>query len=246
MLAVGLITPDQAGAVALEMGQRQATAMDKQPAITLSTSQTGPEQNGFNPMAYMAPGMALMFLMYTVSYGGRSLLVEKNLGTLPRLLVSPTNGAQVLIGKIFGVYVTGVMQMLILIVGCSLLFGIQWGDPLGVLVLVLAAVFAATGWGMLITSFATTPGQVNAIGTALMLTFGILGGSFIQTSIMPGWFQILSKITPNAWGLDGFLILGLGGKMAELGNSLLGLAVMGGSLFLVSILVFSRRSLVQK
>jgi ABC-2 type transport system permease protein len=152
----------------------------------------------------------------------------------------------VLIGKIFGVYGTGVVQMLILIVACSLLFGLQWGNPLGMLVLVLAAVFAATGWGMLITSLARTPGQVSTIGTAIMLIFGILGGTFIQTSVMPGWFQAFSRITPNAWGLDGFTTLGLGGSLADLGKPLLGLAVMGVVLFVISILIFGRRSFAQK
>jgi ABC-2 type transport system permease protein len=246
MLAAGLITPDQVNAIALEMGQRQANAVDQAPAIALQAAQSGQPQKAFNPMAYMAPGMALMFLMYTVSNGGRSILTEQALGTLPRLLVSPTNGAQVLIGKILGVYVTGVIQMFILIEACSALFGIQWGDSVGILVLVLAAVFAATGWGMLVTSLARTPGQVSSIGTAIMLIFGILGGSFIQVSIMPGWFQVFSKITPNAWGLDGFTILGLGGSLADLGKPLLGLAVMGLVLFAVSIFVFSRRSFAQK
>jgi len=246
MLAAGLITPDQINAIAMEMGQRQATAADDQPAITLQAAKSGQEQQAFNPMAYMAPGMALMFLMFTVSNGGRSILSEQARGTLPRLLVSPTNSAQVLIGKIFGIYVTGVMQMLILIVACSLLFGIQWGDPLGMLILVLAAVFGATGWGMLITSLVRTPGQVSSIGMAVMLTFGILGGTFIQTSVMPGWFQWFSKITPNAWGLDGFTILGLGGSLADLGKPLLGLTVMGVALFGLSILLFGRRSFAQK
>jgi len=246
MLAAGLITPDQISAIAAEMGQRQANAVDKAPAITLQTAESGQEQKAFNPMTYMAPGMALMFLMFTVSNGGRSILSEQAGGTLSRLLVSPTNSAQVLIGKIFGIYVTGVVQMLILIVACSLLFGLQWGDPLGMLVLVLAAVFGATGWGMLITSMARTPSQVSSIGTAIMLTFGILGGTFIQTSVMPGWFQWFSKITPNAWGLDGFTTLGLGGSLADLGKPLLGLAVMGVALFVVSILLFSRRSFAQK
>lgn len=246
MLAAGLITPDQINAIAMEMGQRQATAADDQPAITLQAAKSGQEQQAFNPMAYMAPGMALMFLMFTVSNGGRSILSEQARGTLPRLLVSPTNSAQVLIGKIFGIYVTGVVQMLILIVACSLLFGIQWGDPLGMLILVLAAVFGATGWGMLITSLVRTPGQVSSIGMAVMLTFGILGGTFIQTSVMPGWFQWFSKITPNAWGLDGFTILGLGGSLADLGKPLLGLAVMGVALFGLSILLFGRRSFAQK
>ncbi len=246
MLAAGLITPDQISAIASEMGQRQANAVDDAPAITLQAAESGPEQKAFNIMAYLAPGMALMFLMFTVSNGGRSILSEQAGGTLPRMLVSPTNSAQVLIGKIFGVYVTGVIQMLILIVACSLLFGIQWGDPLGMLVLVLAAVFGATGWGMLITALARTPGQVSNIGMAIMLTFGILGGTFIQASVMPGWFQAFSMITPNAWGLDGFTILGLGGSLADLGKPLLGLAVMGVALFVVSILLFGRRSFAQK
>ena len=246
MLVSGLITPDQVNAVGTEMGLRQANAVDQAPAITLLAAQSGQAQKAFNPMAYMAPGMALMFLMFTVSNGGRSILAEQALGTLPRLLVSPTNSAQILIGKIFGVYVTGVVQMLILIVVCSELFGIQWGDPLGMMVLILAAVFAATGWGMLVTSIARTPGQVRNIGMAMMLTFGILGGTFIQASAMPGWFQTLSKITPNAWGLDGFTILGLGGSIADLGKPLLSLAVMGMALFCVSILLFSRRSFAQK
>ena len=246
MLAAGLIRPDQISAIAAEIGERQANAVDGVAAITLRSEVSGQAQQAFNPMAYMTPGLALMFLMFTVSNGGRSILTEKALGTLPRLLVSPTNSAQVLIGKIFGVYLTGVIQMLILIVACSLLFGIQWGDPLGILVLVLAAVFGATGWGMLITSLARTPGQVSNIGTAIMLTFGILGGSFIQTSIMPGWFQWLSRITPNSWGLDGFTILGLGGALADLGKPLLGLALMGVILFGLSVVLFSRRSFMQK
>jgi ABC-2 type transport system permease protein len=79
-----------------------------------------------------------------------------------------------------------------------------------------------------------------------MLIFGILGGSFIQISYMPGWFQALSKITPNAWGLDGFTILGMGGSLVDLGRPLFGLAVMGVVLFVVSILLFGRRSFAQK
>ena len=78
-----------------------------------------------------------------------------------------------------------------------------------------------------------------------MLTFGILGGSFVQTNIMPSWFQWLSRVTPNAWGLDGFTILGLGGTLADLGRPLLGLLVMGLVLAAAAIALFNRRSLLQ-
>jgi ABC-2 type transport system permease protein len=139
-----------------------------------------------------------------------------------------------------------VAQMLILILASTLFFQLKWGDPLGVLALVLAAVFGATGWGLVITALAKRPGQVAAIGSALMLTFGILGGSFIDLSVMPAWVQFVSKITPNAWGLDGFTTLALGGGLKLLGTPVLALFVMGLVLFVIALAVFNRRGMASK
>ena len=194
----------------------------------------------------MAPGMALMFLMYTVSHGGRTLLAEQRQGTLPRLLVTPISTTQVLGGKVFGIYLTGVAQMLILIGASTLLFALKWGNLWGVLVLVLAAVAGAVGWGMLITALAKTPGQVSSIGSAVMLTFGILGGSFLSLDNMPAWFQSLSKITPNAWGLDGFTILALGGGLSEIMGPVTALVIMGALLFAVAVIIINRRGFAQR
>ncbi len=212
-------------------------------AITVRTMQGGNAGGGFNPLAYIAPGMALMFLMYRVSNGGRSLLVERAQGTLSRLLVSPTTAAQVLAGKMLGIFATGAAQLLVLIVASTLLFRLHWGDPVGVVVLVLAAVAGATGWGLLLTALARTPGQVSAIGAALMLIFGILGGSFVRIDAMPGWVRLASRITPNAWGLDAFGTLALGGSLPDIGTPLLALLVMAAVLFSVSTALLARRGL---
>jgi ABC-2 type transport system permease protein len=213
--------------------------------ILLNNQTTTSEAKDFNVLAYMAPGMALMFLMFTTSNGGRALLSEKNQGTLPRLLVSPTRSYQVLGGKVFGTFLTGTAQMLILIVSSGLLFNLQWGNPLAVLLLVLAAVFAAVGWGLLITAFAKTPGQVGTAGSALMLLFGILGGSFFSLANFPTWFQMVSKITPNAWGLDGFTRLASGGTLGDIVTPLCALLIMGAVLFAISIFVINRRNVMQ-
>jgi ABC-2 type transport system permease protein len=215
-------------------------------AITLKTDSQGAAAVDFDPLAYMAPAMALMFLMYTVSYGGRSILVERAQGTMSRLLVSPTSSTQILGGKVMGIFLTGVTQMGILILASALLFQVRWGDPLGVAVLILAAVFGAAGWGMLITAVARTPGQVANLGTAIMLIFGILGGSFINLEQMPPFMRAISSITPNAWGLDGFTTLALGGSLNDLGKPIFALLIMGTVLFAISTFIFSRSNLMKK
>jgi ABC-2 type transport system permease protein len=200
----------------------------------------------FDILAYMAPGMALLFLMYTVSYGGRSILAERSEGTLPRLLVSPTSMAQVLGGKVLGIFFTGLAQVGILILASSIFFGVKWGDAAGLVFLIMATVFGATGWGMFITAVARTPAQVGSIGSALMLIFGILGGSFINLEQMPSIVRTISKITPNAWGLDGFTTLALGGTLPNLVEPIIALLIMGAVLFGIAVVLLNRNGMMQR
>ncbi len=244
LIQSGLLDPQNAESEARALFQNGNQIENT--AITLRTNREGAEAIEFDILAYMAPGMALLFLMYTVSYGGRSLLAERSQGTLPRLLVSPTSAAQVLGGKVLGIFLTGVAQVGILILASTLFFGVEWGDTLGVIILILAAVFGATGWGMLITAFARTQAQVGSLGSALMLIFGILGGSFINLEQMPSMMRTLSRITPNAWGLDGFSTLALGGTLPNLVEPITALLLMGTVLFGIAVVVFNRNGIMQK
>jgi ABC-2 type transport system permease protein len=246
LVSSGRIPLQNAQAAGVALGVRQASLSSQSSSIILNNETPSGEAVKFDVLALLAPGMALMFLMYTVSYGGRSLLNERNQGTLPRLLVSPTTTVQVLGGKMVGTFLTGAAQMYILIEGTTVLFKLQWGDPLAVTALMLAAVFGAVGWGMLLTAIAKTPGQVSAIGSAMMLTFGILGGSFINMDNMPVWFQYITKITPNAWGMDGFNTLALGGGLHDIQIPILTLLAMGLLLFTIAVILFRRRGLTER
>jgi len=244
LLTSGIISPDQAAVVGQAVGQAQATDIDT--SIALKQVTASGEEVKFDVLAYLAPGMALMFLMFTVTYGGRSLLVEQAAGTLPRLLVSPTTSTQILAGKIFGIFLTGVAQLLILIGGTTLMFRLNWGNPLPVILMVLASVLGATGWGVLLTALLKTPGQAGAIGSAVMLIFGILGGSFTNMQLLPASIQMFSRITPNYWGLQGFTTLAAGGSLKAIGTPLLWLLGMFLVLFAIGVGLFSRRGLGKK
>jgi ABC-2 type transport system permease protein len=247
MLQSGRIRREEAARVGAQIGAAQADGGQGTAPVTVKTTATSGAGIRFDPLAYMASGMALMFLMFTTALGSRSFLVERSQGTLSRLLVSPIMPAQILAGKTTGTFLTGVAQMLILIVSSTLLFGLQWGDWLGVVVLVLAAVVAATGWAILIAVLARTPGQVMSIGSAITLLFGILGGAFISMNAMPGWFRLVSRITPNAWGLDGFTTLALGGRLTDILPVVAALLIMGLVLFGAAVvaLLVGRRGILQ-
>jgi len=244
LMQSGLVNPQNAESEAQSLFQNVGET--ESTAITLTKNTEGADAVDFDLLSYFAPGIALMFLMYTVSYGGRSILAERSGGTLPRLMISPTQTFQVLGGKVLGIFFMGVAQVGILILASTILFQVNWGNPIGITVLILAAVFGATGWGMLITAFARTPAQVATTGTVIMLIFSILGGSFISIENFPPLMQTLSKITPIAWGLDGFTTLALGGTLKNLTEPISALLIMGAVLFGVAVVIFNRNGLVQK
>ena len=225
-----------------EMGQRLISQDAAPQPIRIERDKAAAEAaSNPNFLAYIAPGMAVAFLMYTVALGGRSILAERDKGTLSRLLISPTSATQILAGKVVGIFLTGVAQVSVLIAASALLFGLRWGNLPGVVLLIVTVSAAATGWGLLLASLANRPGQVSSFGTALMLTFGILGGSFVQIPFT-GLLAQLSKITPNAWAIEGFMSLSQGGSLADIAPSLIALVVMAALLFGTAVLIFQRRS----
>jgi ABC-2 type transport system permease protein len=242
----GFVSPDQASIYAGKINQTGDFSGAGSSSIEIINQTSSGEMIEFDILAYMAPGMAIMFLMFTVTYGGRSLLVENRNGTLARLFVAPNPAGNILLGKGLGIFLTAVAQLLILIGGTSLLFQLQWGDALGVLLLILSAAFAATGWGLLFASLLKTPGQVAVTGSAVMLLFGILGGSFFDLSMLPDWISVINKIKPNAWAIDGFYLLSVGGKLRDITQNILALIIMGILLLVISTILIKRRGLVQK
>jgi len=246
LLASGAIQPQDAAALGAEVGREVVGNTSGNASIKLNANTVEGSGAKFDILAYLAPGMAMLFLMYTVSFGGRSLLVESRAGTLARMLISPTNPGFVLGGKGFGIFLTAAAQLVILIGGTSLLFRLSWGDGAAVALLILAAAFGASGWGILMASVLKTPGQVAITGSAIALLFGILGGSFFDMSLLPDWVRKVGMVTPNSWANEGFRILSMGGKLTAIQPHLTALIIMGVLLYTLGTILLSRRGLVRK
>ena len=99
---------------------------------------------------------------------------------------------------------------------------------------------------MLITTIAKTPAQVSNIGATVMLMFGLLGGTFFSLQNIPAWLQLASKITPNAWGLDGFTTLAMGGDFGDALTPILALLAMGVILFGLAVMLFKRSGIAER
>ena len=152
---------------------------------------------------FFSGGMAVFFLFFTVQFGVASLLEERHYGTLPRLLGAPINRWSVIGGKAVTSFVLGLTSMVVLAIATTFLIGAEWGNPLGVFILMVSGVMAALGIMAMVAVVAKTPEQAANYQAIVAVALGMLGGTFFPLSQGPRVLAFFSKLTPHAWFLQG-------------------------------------------
>jgi ABC-2 type transport system permease protein len=185
---------------------------------------------------YFAAGMAVFFLFFTVQFGVNSLLDERREGTLARLLAAPIPRAAILWAKLAASFAVGVASMAALVVASQLLLGARWGDPLGVALLVVAGVLAATGVMALVATLARTAEQAANWQAIIAIVLGMLGGAFFPVAQTGGPVSQLSYLTPHRWFMQGLADLSGGGGVGIVlpaAAAMTGFAVITGGIALL-------------
>jgi ABC-2 type transport system permease protein len=189
-----------------------ATSGGVQPLADLTEITAGVRQ--LDGTTSTVAGMAVFFLLFTAQVGLLSLLEERQNGTLARILSTPTRPSAVLAAKSLVSIVLGLASLAVLIVAGKFILGAEWGNPAGVLILVVAAVLAAVGISALTTGLAKTPESAGNMQGIVGTVLGLLGGVFFPIGDNGGVLAALSALTPHHWFIRGLSDLA-GGQSAS-------------------------------
>ncbi|HUZ43912.1 MAG TPA: ABC transporter permease [Acidimicrobiales bacterium] len=162
-------------------------------------------------LGYFAPSMAIVFLFIGVGAVARSVLAERQTGTIARLGAAPVRAGAVVSGKLGGLLLVALTGILVLWGATSLAFSANWGRAGPVAVMCLVTAVAISGLALLVTSFARDEGQADTATLVIGLVLALLGGNFFPPGSLPTFLADLSLATPNGWALQGFGSLALDG-----------------------------------
>lgn len=178
-----------------------------------------------------SPGVIVIFALFFAVGGANVLIFERRVGTLRRLLVTPSGKVTILLGKLVGIYLIGIAQIILMILAGSLLFGVAWGSsPVALILMVLAYLLVTTSLGVLLATVVKTIAQADALASLVVMAISALGGAWWSLSAAPQWMRILGHLFPTAWAMDGFkdIVIGhqsVAGILPEFG-ALLGFAAV--------------------
>ncbi|PFG41180.1 ABC-2 type transport system permease protein [Georgenia soli] len=216
-LAAGTAAAAAAGELGLTHEQvatvaRQAATAG--PAVTLAEGEASDEQ--LSGGATLVAGQAGLFLLFTVGFGVLSLVAEREQGTLARLRSMPMRPGLVVAAKALVGFVLGVVATTVLLVAGSLMFGVNFGAPLAVGVLVVCAVTAATSLMLVVARLARTAEQANIVQSILAIALGTAAGAFFPLTATGVVGQLLD-LNPVAAFIRGLGITSGGGGLGDIG-----------------------------
>jgi ABC-2 type transport system permease protein len=185
---------------------------------------------------------ALFFALFTGQFGILSMYDERKNWTLQRMLSSPTPRWAILGGKLVGVVVSVLFQLLALIFALTIVGSLLeghltfiWGTNVpGLVLLLLAVALAVSGLGMLLAGVLKGIEQANVVGSVLNIALGVLGGAF--------GFQLPRSVAQFSliyWGRDAFDLLAAG--RGDISLNILVLFVEGAVMFAIGLLLFNRK-----
>lgn len=159
-----------------------------------------PVPSGFN---FSLPGNLVMYLMMNLLiFGGATVSAERRNGVIKRLLVHPVTRLEIVSGKIYGLMLLGLVQILFFLAVGRFLFHVNLGAnlPAVTLTLILFA-WVAGSLGVLVGSLFAAHDRVNGICVLSSLLMAALGGCWWPLEIGPPMLKTIALCLPTGWAL---------------------------------------------
>jgi ABC-2 type transport system permease protein len=170
-----------------------------------------PDDFDYDPQANVSAGQLITWVFIPLFGISALFAYERQQGTLRRVLTTPTSKATFLLGTISGQVVMALFQMTLLVLFAFFAFKLNWGNPIGLYIILTCSCLAAAAIGTAMGTFIKSEGQATGLSIMAGMLMGMLGGCWYPIELFPVTMQSIVKILPTTWAMQGLLDLLLRG-----------------------------------
>jgi len=207
------VTTQTSGMINVSPDQVQLSQKDTE-IVTIDAQYAASKEQVLMPnsVQHNVPAWSMFAMFFIALPLAGSMIKERESGSLKRLLTMPISYSSILLGKIIiYIFVCIIQFMLMLLVGIILLplLGTPMlslgNSTLGLIIVVLSAAFAATGFGILVGTLTSSHEQASTFSAVSIIIAAAIGGVMVPVYLMPQFMQQVSNLSPLAWGLNSFV-----------------------------------------
>lgn len=159
-------------------------------------------------ISFMAVGMIAFTALFTTMFSGMSVVWDRRLGFLNKVLSTPVSRAVIIVSKVLSATLRSMFQAAIILV-IAIPFGFQVGasfTPLGILGVFAMLFLICMGLSSLFIAVNIRSTRVEtpmAVMNLLNLPLTFASSAFFPIDKMPGWLQAVANVNPMSYTIDG-------------------------------------------
>ncbi len=173
---------------------------------------------GVDYMAFLAPGIIGMSMLFTSMFAGLSVLWDREFGFLKEIMVAPVSRVSIVLGRIAGGTTTSLIPGVMLLI-ISIAIGVKITGLLAFLLAVLFMILIAItfiGLGLVFASNMKDTQGFSMIMNFVIFPIFFLSGALFPLENLPSWIRALSYADPLTYGVDGLRNVLLGASSIPL------------------------------
>jgi ABC-2 type transport system permease protein len=195
-----------------------------------------------NYLQFLVPGIVTMGVLMTSIFSGIEIIWDRQFGFLKETLVAPVSRLEIMIGRTLGGATIAVMQGIVIIL-ISFPLGFRITNlsmiPLVLIFMILTAL-TFTALGTAIASKLEDFQGFQLIMNFLVMPLFFLSGAIFPLHNVPKTLEIITRIDPLSYGVDGIRGTLTGISYYGLSHDLLILVVMASVLLIIGSYLFSK------
>ncbi len=163
------------------------------------------EVDGISYGAFIVPGLIMLSVItQSISNASFGIYFPKFIGTIYELLSAPVSFIEIVIGYV-GAAATKSLFIGVVILATSALFvDIQIAHPVAMLLFLVLTCLSFSLMGFIIGIWARNFEQLQLVPLLIITPLVFLGGSFYSISMLPPFWQIVTKLNPVVYLISGF------------------------------------------
>lgn len=186
-------------------------------------------------LTFMTPGILAQSVLFIAIFYGISVIWERDLGILQKLLVSPAPRTALVLGKALSAGVRGLSQgviiyLLALMLRIHLDFRIQ--NVLAVIGFIVLGSALFSTFSLAVACLVKTRERFMGIGQVLTMPLFFASNAIYPIATMPGWVGAVAKANPLSYQVDALRAL-----MVKGGETIFGVGVDAAVLLAVFIVL---------
>jgi len=184
-----------------EISLREVMKKENPAQLKAAYAGRNPVPAGFNQSL---PGTLVQFLLMNLMiFGGVSVAAERGNGVLRRLAVYPIRRWELVMGKVYGRFLLGVVQIIYFVLLGQFVFKVNLGRNLFP-ILVTLCIFAwmAASLGIWIGAMVKNADKIAGLCALTGSIMSALGGCWWPLEIVPDSMKTLGHVVPTGWAMD--------------------------------------------